>query len=235
MAAITLAQINTRVGHICTRWDSTFLTTHIQPKVLERANMLANVEEFEDLVQISTGSLTANDGEYDLSSDLSISHFGIPAGMRITTSGSEKRLYLLDRKTFDIMFPKPDETTGCPSYYMIDDTTLYLVPMPDAAYTYALRSFVIFSDANLSTVIADYMTEIAKMILTEWAAADVLRGVLGRYQEADIHEAMGDKKLMTYKQRYALKNEEDAGFISPRDLWREKNELRDDNWKRLNW
>ena len=235
MAAITLAEINTRVGYNCGKWDSTFLSTHVQPKVLERVSVLAGMEEFEDFLRVTTGTLTADDYDYAIASGMSIDDFGIPAGMRITTSGSERRLHHLDRTTFDMMYPKPDEASGCPVYYSIQEDNLYLYPTPDSAYTYAIRDFMIFSDANLSTVVADYLPELAKIIIIEYASADVLGGVLNQIQKAAYHEQQGDKKLASYISRWQRKNEEDSGFISPRDLWRDKNEPQDDNWKRLGW
>ena len=235
MAAITLANINTRVGHNCGKWDSTFLTTHVQPKVLERVSVLAAMEEFGEFLRVSTGSLTANDYDYSIATDLSITSFGIPCGFRITTSGSEKRLFYLDNRTFDLMFPKPDEKDGCPTYYTIVDDNLYLSPMPDAAYSYSIRDFIIFADANLSTVVADYLSELAKIVIIEYASADVLGGVLNQTQKAAYHEQQGDKKLAAYMARWAREKENDSGFISLRDLWRDKNEPQDDNWKRLGW
>ena len=61
------------------------------------------------------------------------------------------------------------------------------------------------------------LTEMAKLTIVDWAAADGFR-FMKEFDRADKLERDGDKKLMMLRRRYQLSRENDARFISLKEF-----------------
>ena len=89
--------------------------------------------QLKDLRKTDSGALVASTSTYTIPTDLLA-----PYAFRVTTSGSESYILQKDVEFLREVYPATT-TEGLPRFYaFFDDTTFWLAPTPDAAYTVEL-------------------------------------------------------------------------------------------------
>jgi len=204
--ALSLANMLARVKRIV---PTTTLDTELQDHLLERMNYLASLDVFPFQEGYQSATLAA--GAVSMSTP---DNFATQINLVLATAGYERPLTYLDPITFDSLFPNPsDLTSEEPRYYTIKvaEGYYYFNCPADAAYTINSYFRKVPDDATDTTV--SQLTELAKLTLVDWAAADGFRD-LKEFDRAAELEKSGDKKLLALKRRYQYSRELDARFIS---------------------
>lgn len=206
MAALTLTNMLSRVKRIV---PTTVLDTELQDALLERMNYLATLDVFPFQEGFQSATLSAGN-----SAMATPDNFASQKALYIYTSNSERPLIYLDPIEFTRLFPNPgNQSAGKPSYFTIKmaESSYYFNCPADADYTIYNYFHKIPDDATDTTI--SQLTEMAKLTLIDWAAADGFR-MLKEFDRADQLERSGDKKFSALKRRYQLAKEENPQFIS---------------------
>jgi hypothetical protein len=207
--ALSLANMLARVKRIV---PTTVLDTELQDHLLERMNYLTTLDAFPFQEGYQSTTLTAGD-----TSLATPDNFAAQISLRIYTAGSERPLTYLDPIAFDKRFPNPsDLSSEAPTFYTIkvSEGAYYFNCPVDAAYVIYNYFYKIPDDATDTTV--SQLTEMAKLTLIDWAAADGFRD-MKEFDRADHLERSGNTKLAALKRRYQLSRESDACFISAKE------------------
>lgn len=206
MAALSLANMLARVKRIV---PTTTLDTELQDHLLERMNYLTTLDTFPFQEGYQSATLSAGD-----SSMATPDNFASQRTLVLYTADSERPLEYMDALEFDRLFPNPSNRGASkPTYFTIKvaESSYYFDCPSDADYTLYNYFYKIPDDATGTTV--SQMTEMAKLTLIDWAAADGFRD-MKEFDRADQLERSGDKKFAALKRRYQLSREEGAKFIS---------------------
>ena len=218
--ALSLANMLARVKRIV---PTTVLDTELQDAILERMNYLATMDVFPFQEGFQSATLAA--------SGVSMStpdNFAAQKSLVLYTADSQRPLTYLDPPTFDQMFPNPsDNDSDKPAFYTIKiaEGYYYFNCPADAAYTIYSYFHKIPDDATDTTV--SQLTEMAKITLIHWAAADGFR-MMKEYDRADKEEDIGGRfdaktgrmtgMLGALWRKYQLSQENDARFISLKEF-----------------
>lgn len=204
--ALSLANMLARVKRIV---PTTALDTELQDALLERMNYLTTLDVFPFQEGFQSSTLSSG-----TSSMTTPDNFASQKSLYVYTSGSERPLTYLDPIEFTRLFPNPaNQSADEPSYFTIKvaEGRYYFNCPADADYTIYNYFHKIPDDATDTTIIQ--LTEMAKLTLIDWAAADGFR-MLKEFDRSDQLERSGDKKFAALKRRYQLAKEENPQFIS---------------------
>lgn len=207
--ALSLANMLARVKRIV---PTTTLDTELQDHLLERMNYLSTLDTFPFQEGYQSSTLAA--GAISMATP---DNFAIQKALYIFTAGSQRTLVYLDAREFDSRFPNPlDLGAEKPTYFTIKvaEGTYYFNCPSDGTYTIYNYFYEIPDDATDTTV--SQLTEMAKITLIDWAAADGFRD-MKEFDRADHLERSGNTKLAALKRRYQLAREEGARFISAKE------------------
>lgn len=207
--ALTLANMLARVKRIV---PTTVLDTELQDHLLERMNYLTTLDAFPFQEGYQSSTLTVGD-----TSLATPDNFAAQISLSIYTADYQRPLTYLDPIEFKRRFPNPsDLSSEAPTYYtiMVSESVYYFNCPVDVAYVIYNHFYKIPDDATDTTV--SQLTEMAKLTLIDWAAADGFRD-MKEFDRGDKLERDGDKKLMALRRRYQLSRENDACFISAKE------------------
>jgi hypothetical protein len=210
MAALTLANILARVKRLV---PTTTMDTELGDAILERIQYLQSLDVFPFTEKYQDTTLAVGDWRV-----ATPDNFAILKDLTVWYSGSERSLEILDPSTFSQMFPKPDEEEqDTPAYCCVNvaEGEIWFNCPVDAAYVIRIVFNAVPDDATDTTVA--YLTELAKLTIRDWAAADGFR-MLSEHDRAEQLEMQGNNKLAAMKKRYQHSLEEDARFISPKEF-----------------
>jgi hypothetical protein len=204
--ALTLANILTRVKYI---YPSALRDTELTASILERMNYLVSLDVFP--FQEDYDSITLSANSYNIATP---DNFAIVKSLVIWQADFKSQVTMLSPIAFDNLYPMPsDNTVGTPSHACIKvaEGEIWFNRPADIAYTVRLVYHKIPDDATDTTV--SQLTELAKICLIKWAAADGFR-MDAEHDRAKALEEEGDKVFKALERRYALSREEEAKFIS---------------------
>jgi len=210
MAALTLANMLTRLKYLV---PTTTMDTELTTCLLERMNYLVSLDTFPFQEGYVSDTLAA-DAYYIVTPD----NFANPKSMVIYSDLHTQTLTYLDPHAFDQMFPNlADITESTPVYYTVKVAEGYFMfnCPADEAYTVQCHFYKIPDDVTDTTI--SQMTELAKLTVIRWAAADGFR-MMGEHDRATAEEAQGNNFLAALKRRYQLSQETDARFISIKEV-----------------
>jgi hypothetical protein len=207
--SLSLSDILTRVKYIYT---SVLRDTELTAAILERMNYLVSLDVFPFQESYDSTTLAAND--YRLATP---DNFAILKSLTIWQADFKSQLTIISPVSFENLYPMPtDNTVGIPSHACIKvaEGEIWFNRPADIDYTIRLIYHKIPDDATDTTV--SQLTELAKICLVKWAAADGFR-MDSEHDRAKALEEEGDKFFKALERRYALAREEEGKFISFRE------------------
>lgn len=210
MAALTLAQLLARVKR---KVPSTLMDTELQDHIIERMNFLVTADCFPFQEGYQSVSLAAG-GVSVATPD----NFASVRSLVVYTATFERPLTYVDPVEFDKLFPNVSNIEPAePKFYTIKvaEGAFYFDCPATQTLTLYCYFYKIPDDATDTTV--SQLTELAKLTLVDWAAADGFRD-MKEFDRANLMEAQGDKKFAAMKRRYQLSRENDSRFVSLKEF-----------------
>ena len=208
--ALTLANMLARVKRLV---PTTQLDTELQDALLERMNFIATLDTFPFQEKYQYATLTA--GDYVMSTP---DNFAVCKDVSIWTADYQQSVEIMDACTFTELYPNPAENTtdtisACT--IKVAEGVLWFNSIASVDHTIRMFFLAIPDDATDATI--SQMTELAKLTVVKWAAADGFR-MISQFDRAMAEEQDGNNFLTALKRRYQLSREEDARFISAKEV-----------------